>query len=233
MKPRLLLFDIDGTILDCGGAGPGAVSEGFLEAFDLHDRADAMPELVFAGATDALIARQLFAAFEIEDTPEHRERFFGAYAKLLRSAISRNGDRARILPGVQQLLNHFAEADGQHLGLLTGNIETGARIKLGHVGVDSHFEFGAFGDDAEHRDELGPIALDRARRHTGESIEPDNAVVIGDTPRDVSCARAAGMKVVAVATGRFSRSELERCEPDAVLDNLEDFGRTAELSRVI
>lgn len=233
MKPRLLLFDIDGTILDCGGTGPDAVAEGFLDAFDLHERRAAMPELVFAGATDALIARQLFAAFEIADTPDHRERFFSAYATRLRSAISQNGGRARILPGVQQLLNHFADAAGQHLGLLTGNIETGARIKLDHVGVEADFEFGAFGDDAEHRDELGPIALERARRHTGEAIEPDQAVVIGDTPRDVSCARAAGMKVVAVATGRFSLAELERCEPDAALENLEDFDRTAELIRVI
>lgn len=223
MKPRLLLFDIDGTILDCGGAGFGALSSGLISEFDLHDRADAMPELQLAGATDALIARQLFAAFEIEDTPEHRERFFSSYTKNLRQRFGANGREARLLPGVRQLLEELAADENTHLGLLTGNIEDGARIKLSHFDLDHHFEFGAFGDDAEHRDLLGPIALDRARHHAEVPFEPDHAVVIGDTPKDIACARAAGMKVVAVATGHFTRDQLSDHEPDALVDSLEDY----------
>ena len=220
MKPRLLLFDIDGTILDSGGAGLGALRDGIVEAFGLHDRVDAMPELDLAGATDASVARVLFAAFGIEDTPTHRSRFFSAYAEALRDALKLNGHRAQLMPGIQQLLAHFATNDRAHLGLLTGNIESGARIKLGHFELDAHFGFGAFGDDAEHRDALGPIALERARHHTGSTIDPADAVVIGDTPRDVACARAAGTKVLAVATGRFSVNELRDCRPDAVLADL-------------
>jgi phosphoglycolate phosphatase len=230
---RLLLFDIDGTILDSGGTGLGALRDGIVNAFDLQSRADAMPDLDLAGATDASVARELFAAFGIQDTPEHRQQFFDSYATALRTAFIENGDCARLLPGIQQLLGKLEAENNAHLGLLTGNIETGARIKLGHFGVDSHFAFGAFGDDAEHRDELGPIALDRARRHVGASIEPSHSVVIGDTPRDIACARAAGMKVIAVATGGFSLFELKSCEPDAVLANFEDVSATAELIRVI
>ncbi|MEM7014205.1 MAG: HAD family hydrolase [Verrucomicrobiota bacterium] len=223
MKPRLLLFDIDGTILDCGGAGFGALKAGLIATFDLHDRAHEMPELQLAGATDAAITRQLFAAFEIEDTPEHRERFFSAYIDELGQGFAANGREARLLPGAQQLLEQSANEENVHLGLLTGNIERGARIKLGHFDLDHHFEFGAFGDDAEHRNLLGPIALERAQLHANVSFEPHHAIVIGDTPRDIDCARAAGMKVVAVATGHYSREQLAEHEPDALVESLEGY----------
>lgn len=221
---RLLLFDIDGTLLDSGGAGLGALRDGILSAFDLHHRAGDLPELDLAGATDASVARQLFAALEIRDTTEHRVRFFEAYAVCLEEAFAdRQRGAARLLPGVQQLLDRLDAEDAFLLGLLTGNIETGARIKLNHFGVDRFFGFGAFGDDAEHRDELGPIALERARRHaTPTPIDGAAAIVIGDTPRDVACARAAGMKCLAVATGNFRPEALAASEPDHLLEDLSD-----------
>jgi phosphoglycolate phosphatase-like HAD superfamily hydrolase len=227
-RPRkLLLFDIDGTLVDTGGAGLVSLREGFHEAFPEH-RDDPFPPLELGGATDHGIVRGLFGHFGIEDDGDRRRRFFSAYTARLGDRLeifSREG-RGRVLPGVAGCLAHLSRHDGYCLGLLTGNLREGAEIKLRHYGLDHHFtpEAGAYGDDHHDRNELGPIARHRASGIFGEDFAPEHIVVIGDTTRDIACARAFGAKVLAVATGAATREELERGEPDALLESLADFG---------
>ncbi len=217
---QVLLFDIDGTLIDSRGAGLAALQQGLLDAFQLHDRVSEMPELDLAGATDSVVVRDLFGAFGLVDTPDNRRLFYDAYLISLRKTLLERIQEPEPLPGVRQLLQDLTEHGGHVLGLLTGNIEPGARAKLSHYGLDHHFGFGAYGDDGEHRDELGPVALQRAAAFLGRDLDPSHCVVIGDTPRDIACARAAGMHCIAVATGSFSAEELATHEPDILLEEL-------------
>jgi len=219
-RPKLLLFDIDGTLLDSAGAGLTALQAGLLDAFQLHDRAHHMPVLDLAGATDSAVVRTLFAAYEISDTPENRAHYFAHYSRHLSQNLAHATHTGRALPGVAELLEHLSTQSPHVLALLTGNTEDGARAKLARYQLDHYFAFGAYGHEREHRDELGHLALERARQSTGKSIDPADSIIIGDTPKDIACARAAGFHCIAVATGRFSVKELAEHRPDAVLDTL-------------
>lgn len=218
----LLLFDIDGTLIDSRGAGLGALERGLLDAFDLHDRAESMPALDLAGATDSIVARTLFSAFGIADTPENRRLFYDTYVGHLTLALTEADAEAQPLPGALSLVEGLHTSSEHVLALLTGNVEPGARAKLRHYGLDHFFGFGAFGDEGEHRNELGPIALTRAAKTLNRVFEPTEAVIIGDTPKDIACARAAGMYCIAVATGSVSEEELARHNPDWLLPQLPD-----------
>lgn len=220
----LLLFDIDGTLIDTEGAGLFSLRDGFFRCFP--EKADrAFPSLDLGGATDGSVVAFLFEHFEIEDHADHRIRFFRHYEKALEEKLEqfRLEQRGRILPGVPELLARLAERNHDFvLALLTGNTESGARIKLETFGLHEFFPFGAFGSDHCDRNELGPIALRRAVERTGREFPVDKAIVIGDTVKDIRCARACGARVLAVATGGVSRSELEAASPDAVVDDLAD-----------
>lgn len=219
----LLLFDIDGTLVDSRGAGLGALEKGFFSAFPERE-GESFPPLELGGATDAGIARFLFAHFGIEESEAGRERFFAAYALALRQRLRRHRGEGngRLLPGVAALLEALGGGDFHPLGLLTGNTAAGARLKLEHFGIASHFAFGAYGDDHADRNLLGPVALERARRHAGRAFEPARTVVVGDTVKDIACARAFGAKVVAVATGAGTVDQLAAAGPDALLPDLSD-----------
>ena len=128
----------------------------------------------------------------------------------------------RLLGGVKTLLASLRK-EGHFLGLLTGNIERGAMLKVAHYGIADYFQFGAYGDDHWNRNKLGPIALERAEKSTGMRFSQDEILVIGDTPKDVACAHAFGVKCVAVATGNFSEEELVACGADRTVPNLEGF----------
>jgi len=222
-----LLFDVDGTLADTLGAGKAALSAamtevygetGPVEAYDFHGRTD--PEIVrgllrASGRSDADVNRGL-----AELWPRYLERLGAELA-------ARNG-RVVALAGVIALLDRLADDDRFACGLVTGNLEQGARLKLAAVGCAGRFDFGAYGSDAEERDSLPAVALARAERRYGRAFDARHSVVIGDTPADIRCARAAGTRVLAVATGRHSERELAEHGPDAVFADLTDTARVVE-----
>lgn len=229
---KLLLFDIDGTLLDSGGAGLAALRDGFFEAFpELRD--SEFPPLELGGATDHGVAMGLFAHFGLRDTAIHRRRFFDGYLGFLEGylgAFSSMG-KARALPGVVEVLERLGRRPDVSLAVLTGNLRDGAVAKLTHFGLNHHFPTGAYGDDHHDRNELGPIARRRAEAWFRKEYSSSRIAVIGDTPRDIACARALGARAVAVATGAATRTQLEEAAPDLLLDdcgNPDDFERALE-----
>ncbi|HRE80443.1 MAG TPA: haloacid dehalogenase-like hydrolase [Opitutaceae bacterium] len=215
--PLLLLWDIDGTLQVSGGAGMRALSAALATTFGIsHSLAD----IEFAGRTDRWILQQIVSKFGLPPEPSASERFFRAYFSKLPSELS--PESAYLLPGVADLISEVHGKSHLTQGLLTGNMRASAEIKLRFSGVWDYFPFGAFGDEHERRDDLGPLAVARARAHRGISFAPEQIWIIGDTPHDIACGRAMGARTLAVATGRHSMEELGRHAPDAVLPNLAD-----------
>lgn len=220
---RLLLFDIDGTLITTGGAGERGFGEAFREAFGIYDD---LSTIDFAGATDTRITRMLFERHGLPDTPENHAAFKTAYLPRLAANLALLP--GRVLPGVAELLPRLRERPEEFaLGLLTGNYAAAAEIKLGRYGLAEFFGFGAFADDSPDRDRLGPVAMGRARDRFGPHCFPEPArdvLLLGDTPRDIACARACGAQVLAVATGRHGREVLVEHAPDFLFDTLADPG---------
>lgn len=214
---HICLFDIDGTLLSSGGAGKAAMEEALPSAFGVNVMRHQVP---FSGRTDRAIARDLFRAHGVEDSQENWQQFLGAYLQLLPDCLSRHN--GRVLPGIAALLEHLAGRTGAVVGLLTGNVRDGARLKLAHYGLYEHFAFGGFGDHHLERNDVAREALAAARNHVTGTIDLDRFWIIGDTPLDVRCARAIGARVAAVATGWHSTAELALEQPDLVLADLSD-----------
>lgn len=211
----LLLFDIDGTLLDTGGKGLRALSKTAQETF----RGEC-PPLDLAGSTDLGVLEYLCLHFETELSDELAHGFFERYHRNLDESLVENATQGNVLDGVVGLLDEFSSVDHLRLGLLTGNTMSGAFIKLQYYGLDRYFKFGAFGSDRADRNQLGRIALERAYAFTGRMHSVAQTLVIGDTPKDIACARAMGAPCLAVATGRFSKSELELSGAEWVVDSL-------------
>ena len=152
---------------------------------------------------------------------ERRDQCLERYVTHLRVEM-RNHDGAKLFPGVKEVLGRLHGRDDVLVGLLTGNVQPGAMLKLDRFKLGEYFRFGAFGDDHEDRCELARIALEKAGRLTGRPVRGDDTTVIGDTPRDVACARAIGARAVIVATGLVSRDELEQAKPDIILESFAD-----------
>ncbi len=224
--PHLLLFDIDGTLLDTGGAGMAALVTAREELYPEEvRRAGGAPELDLAGSTDSGIVIELFRKIGIPDCDAERARFYACYLGHLRRNLRDPDGAGRLLPGVAELLVALEGdvAAGRVLvGLLTGNIAEGARAKVEHYGVGGHFPFGSFGDDHHDRDELGPVAVARAESHSGLDLSGAAVTVVGDTPKDIRCARAFGARAVAVATGSVDAGGLAEHRPDVLLRDLAD-----------
>ena len=217
-----LLFDIDGTLLSAPGAGVAALHRGFIEAFAAElGHEPPWPEVHLHGSTDGQIARDLLRHAGLEATPERLERFFALYPPHLERELA-PPDRGRVLPGVPDLLAALHATGACQLNLLTGNIQPAAWIKLRRFGLDPWFGTGAFGDDHHDRNALGPVAMAREAARSGRHFPPHATVVIGDTPRDIACARACGAAVLAVATGTYSRDELAAHGPTLLFDDLSD-----------
>lgn len=223
LKKTLLLWDIDGTLVVSGGAGSRALQVALLRTFGIDGSLD---DIDFAGRTDRWILRQIFQKFSLAPTEENFLRYLDAYLAALPAELINPG--ALVLPGVRTLLA-AAQADFAH-GLLTGNVRRGAQAKLVHHGLWDHFAFGAFGDDSEIRNELGPHALRRAREHTGADWHLQRVWIIGDTAHDIACARAFGARVLAVATGGHTMESLAQHSPDALVPDLTD---TAAILKIL
>lgn len=220
MRPKLLLFDIDGTLLDTGGAGGSALLDSAEKI--LKVKREALPPLDLAGATDLGVIRTLFADAQVAQQPDTVAAFCEAYFGFLEARLSGPKFQGRLLPGVTKALEILAQDDRFVLGLLTGNFRRGAEIKLDRFGLRASFLEGAFGDDAEDRNLLGPIAVARLSAACGHQFLPQEVIVIGDTPKDVACAEALGARCVAVATGKFSLAALQAYESWQVLEDLSD-----------
>ena len=216
-EPWLLLFDIDGTLVDIGGTGMASLCKAVVDVFGGEG-----PPLDLAGSTDLGIVENLYIHFKIDATDEQTHRFFEAYHRYLEVSLESNPTEGRVLDGVIELLENLALSENAQLGLLTGNTSAGAEMKLRYYGLDRHFTFGAFGSDRADRNLLGQIALERALAVTGRSFHPDRTLVIGDTPKDIACAHAMGAKCLAVATGKFSAAQLEESGADWVIGSLRE-----------
>jgi len=213
----LYLFDIDGTLVDTGGAGMAALKQATREVFG-----DEGPELDLAGATDRGIVGSIHRHYGVEFTDEAFENYLMVYHERLAQNLARGEFAGRVIDGVSPLLRHLEADDSSALGLLTGNTAQGAGIKVRHFGLADYFAFGAYGCDHADRNRLGPIALQRAEKHTGKSFTADETWIIGDTPKDIACAKAIGARCLAVATGSFSISQLQSHGAELVVASLEE-----------
>jgi phosphoglycolate phosphatase len=212
---HVCLFDIDGTLIASGGAGKAALEAGLVEEFGVPLVLD---KLQLSGRTDRSILVDLLRLHRLDDTKENYDRLREAYLRHLPRFLH----AGRILPGITGLLGHLAERDDIAVGLLTGNVRAGAKVKLGFFGLDDHFSFGGYGDHHLDRDDVAREALAEVRSRFNGAIRPENVWVIGDTPLDVRCARSIGARAVAVATGWHSAVELAECRPDLLFDDLSD-----------
>lgn len=214
---KLWLFDIDGTLVDTGGAGMRSLQEATIEHFGDHG-----PELDLAGSTDLGVVAGIFRHFDRPLTALGTEAFFAGYLRRLEWNLAHGGFPGRVLPGAEELLEELGSLPGVAVGLLTGNLAAGAAAKMRHFGLDRHFPFGAYGCDHADRNLLGPVALERAARHAGRGFSPVEALVIGDTPKDIACAQALGSPCVAVATGSFSQAQLQAAGASRVVATLHE-----------
>jgi phosphoglycolate phosphatase-like HAD superfamily hydrolase len=212
----IVLFDIDGTLLASGGAGKLALETAFTEDFGIKLR----HQVPYSGRTDRAIVRELFESHDLEETPASLEKLLAGYLQRLPDCLHRM--QGRVLPGILDLLLTLRQRDHVAVGLLTGNVRAGAKVKLGHFGLYEHFSFGGFGDDHFDRDDVAREALAAVRAHVSPQVEPERIWVIGDTPLDVRCARVIGARVLAVATGGHDFDELRAADPDLVLSDLTD-----------
>jgi phosphoglycolate phosphatase len=212
---RFILFDIDGTLIDPCGAGRRSVTQVFYEILSIHE---AFAGMSLAGKTDIQIIKEGLARHGFSIGDGILSSIVSRYVEILQREIS--NPKGYVQLGVVELLDALRETDGYRVGLLTGNIERGARIKLGAFNLNGYFPIGAFGDNSEDRNNLLPIAVERLRAMTGIDIEYGTCIVVGDTPLDVECAKPFGAISVAVATGLYRYESLAKTGADYVLRDL-------------
>lgn len=212
---HVCLFDIDGTLIASGGAGKVALEAALNEEFGITRVID---KLQLSGRTDRAIVADLFRLHVIDDTPENHERLRIAYLRHLPRYLH----AGRVLPGIAELLAHLDGCAEVAVGLLTGNVRAGAKVKLGFFGLYDYFAFGGYGDHHLDRDDVAREALTEARRRLNGTVQPECIWVVGDTPLDIRCARSIGARAVAVATGWHSLAELAEHRPDLLLADLSD-----------
>jgi phosphoglycolate phosphatase-like HAD superfamily hydrolase len=224
MRRKLLLWDIDGTLVTTGKAGEQALVLAMERMFglktDLHD-------IDYRGRTDTWIALQLFQKCGLDTTDTALHDFKETYLDCLKEQLPLN--QGHVFPGILDILATAAQRPDCTNALLTGNLERGAELKLSHYQVWHYFEFGAFADDSHIRNELGPVALRRALEKLGHAFAPEDVFIIGDTPHDIDCGKVIGARTIAVATGGYSEEELRSHEPTAVFTDFAHPDRFFEL----
>lgn len=217
-SPRAVLFDIDGTLLVTGGAGGVAWQRGFEELYGVEAN---VAEHTDAGMTDPEIAAIVFReVIGREGSAGERAKAIGCYLKHLPDAVAESGGY-RVMPGVEELLDRLIE-DGVLLGLVTGNIEAAAHIKLARGHLNRFFSFGGYGSDSADRTEVTEAALSRAKLVSGDTLDNGSCISVGDTPRDVTAGHGAGIRVVGVATGSYGIEELSQAGADWAISQLSD-----------
>ncbi len=223
-RARLVLFDIDGTLLSGGRAARTVFAAALTEVYGTCGDVDTF---AFEGKLDPMIVRDLLVGAGVpeETVLRRRAEALALYLDRLEAALAL--ERPVLKPGVAAVLDGVARRAATVPALLTGNVERGARIKLSAVGLWERFAFGAYGDEASRREELGPIALSKARR-LGFPFEGEDCVVVGDAPQDVACALALGARIVAVATGKTPAARLADAGAHVVLPDLSDTSRALE-----
>ena len=220
---RLFLFDIDGTLISARGLGRAALKTALERVFGT---AGAIDGYDLRGKTDPRILHDVLGAAGVpRATIETRvAECFQVYVRELEARLG-DGSGVRVMPGIAELVTALSARRDAVVGLLTGNIEPGARLKLRPTGLLPRFRVGAFGSDDMDRRRLPLIARERARRLTGHDFDFERVTIIGDTPHDVDCARACGAVAVAVATGQYPAAELAACAPDLLFPSFADVDR--------
>ena len=219
---KLLLFDIDGTLLISGGAGNRALNHALKREYGISR---AMESIIPDGKTDPAIIREIFQKnLQREPNIKEIEDLCRMYLDYLQEEIQISSEY-RLLPGVLPLLERAEKRSDLLMGLLTGNLERGAELKLGRSQLNRFFLFGGFGSDAEDRGEIAKMAVLRGREYAGEWIPLNRIFIIGDTVFDIQCARKVGAKALAVATGSTSFRELSFHRPDYLIKDFSDLAR--------
>ena len=224
---RLVLFDIDGTLLNSGGMGRAAMQRALGMVFGSPGN----PSYRYDGKTDKQIVREVMRmeGHSDEHIDSRMEKLVELYLSGLREGAKSGKFNVRPLDGVPEILDALEQRDDVILGLLTGNVEPGARIKLKAAGIDpDRFKINAFGSDHEHRPQLPAIAQRRAGETLGLDIAGDRLVVIGDTPADIECGRSLGAKAIGVASGHYTVEQLQSHRPYAVFPSLADTEKVLE-----
>lgn len=225
MRPTILLFDIDGTLVTTGGAGRRAMERGFASLFG---RPEAM-RFAMDGMTDRLIVKQALDSIGEAAHAVVIERVLAAYVEALREEVRAVPDsQYRVHAGMHEAIA-LGKERGAAVGLGTGNVQVGARVKLERVGLHGAFSFGGFGCDAELRAELLAIGAERGAAALGVPLRECSVVVIGDTPKDIAAAMAIGARSIGVGTGRYSADELLKSGADCAFADLTAPGAIEEL----
>ena len=217
MQKRLLLFDIDGTLVNTGGAGVAALQKMVQQHFGV---ADDLRDIEVAGKTDRAIIRDILDKHKTAPSEDNVAAFANVYLAGLARELSQS--RGHVLPGIGELLRRLHGQSHIVLALLTGNLRRGAQLKLEHYRLWHFFEFGAFADDHHDRNELAAFAHRRAQEEHGHDFDSADIDVIGDTGHDIACGKVFGARTVAVATGSWSRERLKGRAPDFLFDNFSD-----------
>jgi phosphoglycolate phosphatase-like HAD superfamily hydrolase len=230
---RLVLWDIDGTLVQAGEVGRDIFTEAFQAVLGRDPDQATAKALVMAGRTDPEIALEFLTAHEVAEGATHLPAFSEALVTALAAKAAVIRERGRALPGAREALVALAKTDGVVQSLLTGNLQPNALLKLASFELDGYldFEVGGFGSDHHHRPSLVEVARAKAERKYGTGFAGTATVLVGDTPLDVAAGRAGGARVVAVATGPFRADELRQTEADAVLADLRD--TTAALAAIL
>ena len=223
MEKRLLLFDIDGTLIQSGGAGVFALQRVLKDRCGIEDD---LADIEIAGMTDSGIVVSILRKHQVAPSPENVGAFLDSYVHFL--ALELRQRSGAVLPGILGLLEKLKTRPQNVLALLTGNVSRGAKLKLDHYGLWQFFEFGAFADDHQDRNELGPFARARARKKHGQEFSAAQIDVIGDTPRDIACGKAIDARTIAIATGTWPRAKLSAHHPDFLFDDLANVDEVIE-----
>jgi len=217
MPKRLLLWDIDATLITTAGAGDKALKQIVARRFGVEDN---LHDIEIAGRTDVGIVRSILRKYGIALTEENVRALLEEYLERLEKNLPQL--EGRILPGVAEIIARLHPKPDRVLALLTGNLRRGAQLKLQRYGLWDYFEFGAFADDHHDRNELGAFARRRAQEKHGHEFAAAAIDVIGDTGHDIACGKIFGARTIAVATGSWTRAQLAQHQPDFLFDDLSE-----------